>query len=271
MADQLNHNIDEIDEIDVAKQFFADVADTRIEDYGNRSEVREIVYRLVKSRHPALKLGMDKIVALAQIAITTGASPLHGLGEIYVWEGGGLLCWQLGYKYYERRSQELGGIRWYEQPRFMTDTERKNWGVPANAAAAGIACGIGLKSHYELSKRHNQTVLRDSFGRTGIGVVDVSELTTRSNNRNYAPKGKTWQWVANKRARMEVLRALFPATTQIDEAIAATADAFKYEANPETIDELPAVDFMEAAAIEHALRPPLMQILEPTKTNSLFG
>jgi len=111
-------------------QFFANVEESRLEDYGNRDEMREMVYRLIKMRHPSNALGINAVMAVAQIALSTGAKPLFGLGELYVWRSGGALCWQLGYRWWERRAIEQGGVVWHTHPQRMTDPPSASCSCP---------------------------------------------------------------------------------------------------------------------------------------------
>ena len=201
-------------DLSLTHQFFTSVEETRLRAYGDRAEMREMVYRLIKSRHPANALGINALISVAQIALATGAKPLHGLGELYVWqEYTGALCWQLGYRWWERRAIEQGGVSWMHPPARMHDDQREAFGVAADAPAAAYAAGYATTAFYhsmrELGDQLPVDDIRQLHVRVGIGIIDQSETYNQKKKRPIAPpKGKTWQWVANKRAARSPPRPL---------------------------------------------------------------
>lgn len=209
------------DQVNIADEFFTEGIINR---YGSRDDVREIIHRLVKVGHISCSYGQEVVCAVAQISLITGADPTQASGELYVWVSQGQLCWHLGYKFWERRSMEQGGILFLDHPAKMTPERRDEWGVEQNAVATAYTRGIGhfqlLEKWKELKGIMQGSEIKRAYAREGIGIVHKTETVSYKNDKPISPpKGKTWQWVASKRARMDLQRQLFPLNADMRNAL----------------------------------------------------
>lgn len=124
------------------EQSLLNVNGTALASYGERAEVRELAARMMKF-HPAYKdVGETGMIAVAQLAILSGANPLPTAGEIYAWiDWRGDLVAMLGIAYWRRKAREVDAPIWFVdtedrnpdrrsyEPRQMQDAEREAYGV----------------------------------------------------------------------------------------------------------------------------------------------
>lgn len=200
------------------------VSGTALEMYQDRNEVRELTDRLL-SLHPAAgEVGKPGMIAVAQLALLVGASPLPGTNEIHVWKSGNKIQFQLGINFYRRKADERGGVLWEIQPRQMRDDERAEYGVPQGqiAAICKAAKRADMEKYIGLGFKANQ--IWDMVGRAGIGTAGQGE----------GKAGRTAVWTALKRCEVDLYRALFPALMQqIENAQRGTGDNITISAGPE--------------------------------------
>lgn len=173
---------------------------TSLEAYQSRDEVRELTDRLLSLHPAASEVGKGGMLAVAQLALLVGASPLPGTNEIHVWKSGSKIQFQLGINFYRRKAQERGGVLWEIQPRQMRDDEREEYGVPKGVLAA--VCKAARRDDVEKYMRagFKANQIWEMVGRVGIGVANVNE----------GKAGRTAIWTAFKRAEVDLYRALFP-------------------------------------------------------------
>lgn len=189
-----------------------------IQVYGEESDLQLMVDRLMAVHPQARKLGVEVMRTVAQIAILSGANPLPTAGEIYCWEDPRTQGVQvyLGIKYYRRKAREKDMVIWTlgNAPRPMTEQERKFYDVPTDAKAS--ICEGYLKSEIEALLPLIEAGLmspieaRDSVARKGIGFVTIDNMVRkrRDGSGTYnvpPPNGRSWSWVATKRAEMDIL------------------------------------------------------------------
>lgn len=192
--------------------------------YGERDEVREIASRLM-SLHPAAKeVGERGMQAVAQLAIMCGANPLPGAGEIYVWvDNKGNIVVFLGVAYYRRIASQKDTVMWAfndrhtGQPRPMTPEERERQQpyIHPNDAAA-ICEGFKLSDYQALlSSGVPWDAAQQMLKRTSYAVVNRDEMFYQRDTKYRKkgdpvdpPHGRTWQWVAEKRAEIGIYRML---------------------------------------------------------------
>jgi len=206
---------------------------TALESYQSRDEVRELADRLL-SLHPAAgEVGKPGMIAVAQLALLVGASPLPGTNEIHVWKSGQKIQFQLGINYYRRKADEQGGVLWSLQPRQMRDDEREENGV-ANGMLAAI-CKAVRRDDMEnyAAKGYKANQIFEMCGRTGIGTAGTNE----------GKAGRTAIWTAFKRAEVDLYRALFPTmmakVSQAQEGMVKIGDGPKWkEFEGEEIDDM---------------------------------
>ena len=200
--------------------------------YGERDDVREITARLMAMHPMAQQVGEPGMRAVAQLAMLCGANPLPTVGEIYVWPGSnGQPVVELGIAYYRRKANEIDSVMWqpkFGEPRPMTTEERTYYGIPDGSLAA-ICKGFRL-SRYEqvLATGTPWQQTQEMLLRTSWAVVDASELVYQRDTRyrkkgepTDPPNGRTWQWVAEKRAEKGIYRILSLVDTQFAESMAA--------------------------------------------------
>ena len=194
---------------------------TTLSAYGERDDVREIASRLM-ALHPAAKeVGEKGMQAVAQLAIMCGANPLPGAGEIYIWvDNKGKIVVFLGVAYYRRIASQKDTVMWAfnelkGQPRPMTPEERKQLSIHSNDVAA-ICEGLKLSEYQALL---NAGVPWDAaqqmLKRTSYAVVSHDEMFYQRDTKYRKkgdpvdpPHGRTWQWVAEKRAEIGIYRML---------------------------------------------------------------
>lgn len=196
--------------------------------YGERAEVRELANRMMKF-HPAYSdVGETGMIAAAQLAILSGANPLPTTGEIHIWKDWrGELVVMLGIAFWRRKAREVDAPVWFldtddrnqdrrnYEPRLMTLDERREHGVIEGDVSA-ICKAYRMSEYLELIKAgipwpNAQLMLM----RTGIGIVNREEMFARKDTRYRKkgdpidpPHGRSWAWVACKRAEQDVYRAL---------------------------------------------------------------
>jgi len=209
-------------------QTLTTVNGTSLTGYGERAEVRELATRMMKF-HPAYKdVGETGMIAVAQLAILSGANPLPTAGEIYAWiDWRGDLVAMLGIAYWRRKAREVDAPIWFVdsenpdpeqrsyEPRQMLDAEREAYGV-LDGDIAAICKAYRLSEYLKLLATDTPwQVAQQMLTRTGIGIVKHRETVAQKATRTRKigdpidpPHGRTWAWVACKRAEQDVYRAL---------------------------------------------------------------
>ncbi|MCW7072215.1 MAG: hypothetical protein OCU12_07840 [Methanophagales archaeon] len=202
------------------------VTGTALEPYGEREEVREMVYRLMKFHPKAQEMGKEVMLSVAQLAILTGANPLEPTQEIQVWDHYGTPRVMLGIAFWRRKAREVDAPVWwidsdatgparYNEPRPMTQAERDEH-APGIIGFTAICKCYRLSEYLALLDRnvpHREAARM--LVRTGIGVVTQDEMIMKRNTKynkkgdpKPPPNGRSWQWVAEKRAEQDVYRKL---------------------------------------------------------------
>ena len=204
------------------------VQNTALAAYGERAEVRELAARMMKF-HPAYNdVGEARMIAAAQLAILSEANPLPTAGEIHIWKDWrGQLVVMLGIAFWRRKAREVDALVWFVdtgdhnqerrsyEPRLMLDEERTAYGVQPGDVAA--LCKAYRMSEYMklLEAGIPWAVAQLMITRSGIGVVKRTEMFAKKDTRYRKagdpidpPHGRTWAWVACKRAEQDVYRAL---------------------------------------------------------------
>lgn len=204
--------------------------------YGSRDDVREITDRLMALHPQAKEVGIPGMRAVAQMAIMAGANPLPTAGEIYVWtDFTGRVSTDLGIAYFRRIAAQKDTTMWANgsEPRPMTEQEREQYNIP-EGAVAGICKGFLLSEYTQLLDRGVPwQAAMDMLARTSTAVVAKDEMFfadtdyNRKKNRvgkpSPPPSGRTWQWVAEKRAEKGFYRMKALVDTTLTDAIQAQA------------------------------------------------
>lgn len=186
--------------------------------YAKREDVRELTQRLMHFHPAANKFGQGIMLKVAQLSIAHGANPFPGPSqEVHVWEGGrqkvngqwvdGPPVIYFGIHFYRRKAREMDAIAWSFEPRRMMPAERQSHNIPEGAVAA--ICAGSRVSEMKAMRLLGASFMeaRDATRRTGIGVVKAEELTNRDGKPIDPPRGRTWEWVACKRAEMDFYRS----------------------------------------------------------------
>ena len=193
----------------------------------NSSKVDSIARELMKLHPNARQIGEPTMLVVAQLAVMSGANPLPKAGELWVW-----LDWRgnpvidFGIAFYRRMARQVDVLSWCWdttdngdilpfKPRAMTEQERKDNGV-IDGDIAGICQGYRQSEFFSYLKAGvGQDIAMVTCSQGGIGIVSYSEMFARKDTRTKKkgdpiapPNGRTWQWVANKRAEKDLIRAL---------------------------------------------------------------
>ena len=202
--------------------------------YGDVDTVGEVFNRLMKLHPQADKLGAGAMRLVAQAAILTGANPLPPpLGEIYVWDDGrGGLSVDYYIGYYRRKASEKDTVVWVDEPRTMTEDEAERHGVPTGAIG-GICKGARFSKVREMMREG--IPYREALqlaGKTETAMVAGKEMRrerdtkwSKAGDPIDAPAGRTWAWVAAKRAEKAFYRAESLVDTTLTDAIENTRQA----------------------------------------------
>lgn len=194
-------------------QLIPTVQGTQLEAWGDRDIVREMSDRLYHLHPAAREFGQQGVIMLAQIAITHGANPLPSSGEVWIWRGrDGSPQVDLGVNYYRRVANKTDMVIWVEEPRIMTPEEREEEGLGENDI--GAICKAAMLSDVQeiMDKLDcNYKTALDMVARTATGVVAESDQTYQSGGRKGQdidpPSGRSWRWVARKRAEKDWYKA----------------------------------------------------------------
>lgn len=182
-------------------QVIDSVHGTALENYADRSIVRELMSRLLKFHPAAAEVGEPGMLMAAQIAILMGASPLPGTNEIHIWMDKGKPKVEAGINYWQRRGDQKGGVLWDIEPRPMTEAEREMYQI-ADGFYGAICRGVRLMDIEQLRQMGlsiNQAMKMK--GVTGIGVAAKTE---------YAKNGRPPIWTAIKRSKTDFFKMAFP-------------------------------------------------------------
>ncbi len=190
--------------------------------YGERDDVREIADRLMALHPASQEVGKKGMQAVAQLAIMCGANPLPGAGEIYVWvDNKGKIVVFLGVAYYRRIASQKDTVMWAfndrqtGQPRPMTPEERERLNIHPDDVAA-ICEGLKLSEYQALLDADVPwNAAQQMLKRTSYAVVGNDEMFYQRDVKWHKkgdpvdpPHGRTWQWVAEKRAEIGLYRML---------------------------------------------------------------
>ncbi len=201
---------------------------TAIEAYGNREDVREIADRLMALHPAASEVGATAMRAVAQLALMRGANPLPTAGEIYVWTDRGQVVMDIGIAYYRRIASKKDTVVWSIEPRLMTNEERDHYNIPQGDIGA-ICKGALLSSIRELTAAGATfQEARDSVARTATAIVEHDDQHygydtkyKKKGDPRQSPHGRTWEWVAEKRAE----KAFYKTMSLVDDSLTQRIDS----------------------------------------------
>lgn len=177
---------------------------------------------VIKTAHQdAKQIPAEVMKAGAILALQVGANPNPLAGELWIYQIKGRWTPYLGIAYYRRIAEENNtrvmfapsettpdyhGLSW--EPRAMTPEEREYYRVPETTLAA-ICKGFRGDRLLELLDRG--VPWRDAVSlicRTGIGYIKDEDMIGKDGKYYAPPNGRSWQWKCNKRAEVDLYRAL---------------------------------------------------------------
>lgn len=197
--------------------------------YGDREDVREITDRLMHLHPAAKEVGAPAMRAVAQLALMRGANPLPTAGEIYVWQDRGKTVMDIGIAYYRRIASKKDRVLWEIEPRLMTDEERDRYHI-AEGDIGAICKGALLSQAKELMDLGvSLREAREASARTSTAIVEYSDqfytkdskYGKKAGDPRQAPHGRTWEWVAEKRAE----KAFYKMMSLVDDTLTERIDA----------------------------------------------
>lgn len=178
------------------------VQGTKLENYGERDMIRELVSRMMAFHPAAQEVGEKGMMMAAQLAILMNASPLPGVNEIHIFKDNkGNVKVEPGINYWMRRADQKGGVFWVIQPRLMTEEEMEMYQIPKGIIGA-ICCGCRKAEMFDM--------LRSGFTKKevvdGISITGIGTTTTG----DYAKNGRPLSWSAIKRCRTDFYKQAVP-------------------------------------------------------------
>lgn len=199
----------------------------------NSNKVNSIASQLMKLHKNADEIGESTMLVVAQLAVMSGANPLPKAGELWVWlDSYRNPVIDFGIAFYRRMARQVDVLSWCWdttdngdifpfKPRAMNEQERKDNGV-IDGDIAGICQGYRQSEFFSyLDRGVSQEVAMMTCSQAGIGIVSHKEMYAQKDYKTKngyvyrkkgdlmdAPTGRTWQWVANKRAEKDLIRAL---------------------------------------------------------------
>ena len=197
--------------------------------YGDREDVREITDRLMHLHPAAKEVGAPAMRAVAQLALMRGANPLPTAGEIYVWpDNKGTVVMDIGIAYYRRIASKKDRVLWEIEPRLMTDEERDRYRI-ADGDIGAICKGAMLSQAKELMDLGvSLKEAREASARTSTAIVEYGDQFytydskySKKGDQRQAPHGRTWEWVAEKRAE----KAFYKMMSMVDDTLTERIDA----------------------------------------------
>jgi hypothetical protein len=207
--------------------------------YGSDDAIHSLTSRISTDHSQRELLGWEGARRLAQFALAIGARVLpdrHSEVEVWPDDETGELLFTLSYTFYVRIANEQGGYIPYPTAQRMSKRHRTAFGVAEDDVAA-FAGGI---RHSDLEPFKSLPFEPDLDKMTfyGHAVVTAEEMEHKK-----PPTGRTWQWVAEKRAAVDLIRKMFgiPMTSDADDPETAVYKPPKSEKNGKverTLDEL---------------------------------
>lgn len=229
------------------KNLVAQEKDTRIAQWGDRDELREIARRVQLMAPGGKKLGESEALALAQGAVAHGLDPFNG--EIWYIPGAGLMAGIKGLRKAARA--QIKGNFWAEFEQLNNPDERVTLMIPDGALA--FRCILRdsetIRAYAEGWKQLRENGIPDEMipqllGKrpytVGIGYIKEKELTKMEPAQ-----------VAMKRAEADALKRRFdlPFAVASEPNDAVTIDADWHE------DEAPGPEKVPGAAAEQLFGP----------------
>lgn len=228
----------------------------------DRADVKELALRLQKFDPTVRKFGQELALRVAQLALLYGANPFPGPAqEVHVWEGGRMKNangqWvdappvvYFGIHYYRRMATDR--IAWTRQPQVDPNMIVEEGDIAAYCVGARFQ---DVRELVAMGAPFNEA--KQAASMTGFARVSLKDRTDRNNNLIDPPKGRTWEWVAEKRCEMDLYRALsivnvprafvlsdFEGVRESARELRASSDAIEHgDIQPPDVDDINAIFF----------------------------
>lgn len=192
----------------MSNQLIPTVSDTPLMLFAERDHILELAERMMMQWPDAEKLGKRTMIAAAQLALAMNLNPFPHIGDLEIYEIRNHIVIDYKIDYLRRKAREIDTLHWSVQPRPMHLTEFNESGLPGDCyhATATAARVSEIERLTRIGCPFREAV--EACSRTAIGIVFKEETFTRDGKPNPPPRGKTWQWVAEKRAEREIYRLL---------------------------------------------------------------
>lgn len=192
----------------VSRQLIPTVADTPLMLFAERTHILELAERMMMQWPDAETLGKRTMIAAAQLALAMNLNPFPHIGDLEIYEIKNHIVIDYKIDYLRRKAREMDTLHWSVQPRPMHLTEFNNSGLPGDCyhATATAARVSEIERLVRIGCPFREAV--EATSRTALGVVFRDETISRDGKPLPPPRGKTWQWVAEKRAEKEIYRLL---------------------------------------------------------------
>ena len=182
--------------------------------YGKESQVMELANRMLSFHPQADAVGSQNMIAVAQMALLSGASPMPGTNGIHVWKQGDKVLFQFGIGFWRGKAEAAGGIAWTDRPRPMTKSEKAERNIP-EATVAYICKGSlwrdikRIRAEYaEFGEQITMKEAKMQTFATGEGILV---------QKDYAKNGRSKNWTADLRAERDLYRRLLPEVAMVED------------------------------------------------------
>lgn len=197
--------------------------------YGDRAVIRELSERLRRFLPNGRDMTAADALAFAQTAVALDLDPFAH--EVWFVPKIGIVTGIAGYRKLARRQDH-----YVAQFRDIRPDEREKHNLDDGDIAA--VCELyrpdQLRDAVEVNRVAGEVII--PIGPTiGVGIWRPKELETRSGRQKPEPTGRSWRWIAEKRAEADAIRKAFNLTI----AFADDGAVIEGEVVDETPDELP--------------------------------
>lgn len=202
---------------------------TALAQYGDREVIKELGERCKRFLPNGSKMSQEEALSFAQTALALDLNPFAG--EVWYIPGRGIITGIAGYRKLARRQGPF-----VAETRPMTPEERTKHSL-ADDDLGGVCDLYRPDQMLAAVKVNNEAgkVVIPVRPVIGIGVWRIKELDTKSGRKKNAPTGRSWQWIAEKRAEGDALRKAFGLTLPLADNGAPTGEVHVIEGS--VIDE----------------------------------
>lgn len=213
-------------------------SNTAIAQYGDRDVIKELGERVKRFLPNGSQMSQEEALSFAQTALALDLNPFAG--EVWYIPRVGIVTGIAGYRKMARAQGKF-----IAETRPMSPEERDKHNL-ADGDLGGICELYRPDQMLAAVKVNNEAgkIVIPVRPVIGIGIWRIKELATKSGRKKIAPTGRSWQWIAEKRAEGDALRKAFGLTLPLADNGSPTGGVHIIEG--EAIDE-PAVQLSDWA------------------------